>query len=344
MTSHSLSPNACSIKFISASSSPSSSSPSSPFHFSLVSIPNGLMEQLDGSNILEPTIFFTTMAAVSPGVPGVRTLLQAIPARSGVGDPVNVLGITAPVDFVIVDKTLAEDLTICHDRGIPFHFFNTACASMTLGAVSMTEDHPVFEDDAQGNAFFETPLPGAPPPTMPNLFKQLFLTMCRTTPLQDKVQTWLDLQPVTSVVYVSFGSISYPSPVQIAELGKALVKVGKPFIWSLRSEQQQHLPGEILSRMAKQFDALENPFLILGWAPQKLILQHASTAVFLSYCGWNCTMEALPPGFRSWLGQCLATRRITPSGWFSDRPPSWWMGPGSSRGAWCWLMRLKRSF
>ncbi|OQV13737.1 hypothetical protein BV898_12052 [Hypsibius exemplaris] len=105
----------------------------------------------------------------------------------------------------------------------------------------------------QGKAFFETPLPGAPPPPMPKLFKELFLTMCRTTPLvsgiifnsgleverdnvalmeafpilkdiplrfvgplmppadklstaklaqQDKVQTWLDRHPVTSVVHV----------------------------------------------------------------------------------------------------------------------------------------------
>ena len=38
------------------------------------------------------------------------------------------------------------------------------------------------------------------------------------------------------------------------------------------------------------------PCLILNWAPQKLILCHEATSVFVSHCGWNSTMESLVGG------------------------------------------------
>ncbi|OQV15785.1 putative UDP-glycosyltransferase 84A1 [Hypsibius exemplaris] len=312
--------------------------------FALVCIPDGLAEQLDGANVLNQTTFTTT---INTAILGVRSLLQAVPTRSTVGNPANSLEITTPVDVVIGDNILAEGLMVCHERNIPFHFFNTACATMTLAAISMTEDHPVAENNAEDNQFVIMPVPGVPPPAIPEMIKKLRLTMGRATPYvngivfnsvlevetdnvarietfpimkgiplrfvgplmpaskkistikmeqQTKVQTWLDRQSETSVVYVSFGSIAYPKPEQIAEVGKALLKVGKPFIWSIVSEQQQHLPEEITSRLGNQFEGEGNSFLILGWAPQKLILQHASTAVFLSHCGWNSTMESLAAG------------------------------------------------
>ncbi|OQV15787.1 putative Cinnamate beta-D-glucosyltransferase [Hypsibius exemplaris] len=317
----------------------------SPKDFTLVCIPDGLAEQLDGANVLYPANFVTTLQTV---IAGIQSLLQAVPTRGSVGNPANGLGITIPVDFVIGDNMMAAGLSVCRDREIPLHFFNTCAASLTFAVLAMTEDYPVLGPNEEPNQFMELPSsPGASPPPIPEISKKVLLDMRRATlqvngiifnsaleverdtvaliealsemkgislrcvgPLmspaeklstaklehKDKVQAWLDRQSETSVVYVSFGSIAYPSPEQIAELAKALLRVGKPFIWSIRPEQQQHLPEGIKSKMGNQFEGEGGSFLILGWAPQKLILQHASTAVFLSHCGWNSTMESVSAG------------------------------------------------
>lgn len=33
--------------------------------------------------------------------------------------------------------------------------------------------------------------------------------------------------------------------------------------------------------------------VIFSWAPQMLILQHPSTGVFVSHCGWNSVIESI---------------------------------------------------
>ena len=113
---------------------------------------------------------------------------------------------------------------------------------------------------------------------------------------QENVRRWLETKKDTSVVYVSFGSIGFPAPEQTAEIAQALLKLNQPFIWSLNARQHCHLPEEIREKLAEQFDAEDSRFLLLSWAPQKLILQHPATAVFLSHCGWNSTFESLTAG------------------------------------------------
>jgi UDP:flavonoid glycosyltransferase YjiC (YdhE family) len=94
----------------------------------------------------------------------------------------------------------------------------------------------------------------------------------------------------------SLGTIAIPKPDFIREIIKALLALGKPFIWSLPEQEQFRLPEEILHEIPRQFEQAESQYLILHWAPQKLILQHPSTAVFLSHCGWNSTIESLASG------------------------------------------------
>lgn len=66
-----------------------------------------------------------------------------------------------------------------------------------------------------------------------------------STDLQEKVGGWLDRHSPQSVVYFSFGTtlVDVP-PEQTQEIGRALLSLGKPFIWSLREEDQRHLQQE----------------------------------------------------------------------------------------------------
>ncbi|KAM0908467.1 hypothetical protein ACQ4PT_015439 [Festuca glaucescens] len=80
---------------------------------------------------------------------------------------------------------------------------------------------------------------------------------------------WLDKQPTSSVLYVSFGTMSSLPGKQIEELAVALQSSGQRFIWGL---------------------------VITGWAPQLEILAHDATAAFVSHCGWNSLLEGLGHG------------------------------------------------
>ncbi|XP_055337231.1 uncharacterized protein LOC129587484 isoform X2 [Paramacrobiotus metropolitanus] len=111
--------------------------------------------------------------------------------------------------------------------------------------------------------------------------------------LGQKVTRWLDRQADNSVVYVSFGSVVVPNESRIVEIAKALQALKKPFIFSIRQHQQSILPGDVRVGIDTHLDNPEAPGLFLHWAPQKLILAHRATAVFVSHCGWNSTIESL---------------------------------------------------
>ncbi|XP_055337497.1 uncharacterized protein LOC129587675 [Paramacrobiotus metropolitanus] len=107
---------------------------------------------------------------------------------------------------------------------------------------------------------------------------------------QTEVEKWLGDKDKRSVIYVSFGSATVPQPEQINEIGKALLMVDQPCIWSLKAGHEQHVPPELISNEAKA------KFLIVPWAPQKEILASPATSVMLSHCGWNGTLESLSCG------------------------------------------------
>ncbi|PWZ19716.1 Cinnamate beta-D-glucosyltransferase [Zea mays] len=84
---------------------------------------------------------------------------------------------------------------------------------------------------------------------------------------------WLDAQAPRSVVYASVGSIVTLSTEVIAEMAYGLASTGRPFLWVDR------------------------------------VLAHASTACFLTHCGWNSTLETVAAGvpvlaFPQWGDQC----------------------------------------
>ncbi|XP_055354021.1 uncharacterized protein LOC129599737 [Paramacrobiotus metropolitanus] len=109
-----------------------------------------------------------------------------------------------------------------------------------------------------------------------------------------QITGWLDKQAARSVVFVSFGSMAVPKPEEIRGIGSALLATGRPFIWSLRKGHEQHLPEGI--RRVLQEDVLHEKYVVVPWAPQKAILAHPATALFVSHCGWNSALETMSSG------------------------------------------------
>ncbi|XP_040379541.1 cis-zeatin O-glucosyltransferase 1-like [Oryza brachyantha] len=125
---------------------------------------------------------------------------------------------------------------------------------------------------------------------------------------------WLDRQPPASVLYISFGSMSSMREGQITELAAALRGSKQRFIWVSRDADRGNIftgSGESESRHAKLLAEFSREsegtgLVITGWAPQLEILAHASTAAFMSHCGWNSTMESMSHGkpVLSWPMNC----------------------------------------
>ncbi|XP_055340463.1 uncharacterized protein LOC129589654 [Paramacrobiotus metropolitanus] len=113
--------------------------------------------------------------------------------------------------------------------------------------------------------------------------------------LSQRLQHWMDKQEDRSVVYFSFGTAAVPSAEQLKEIAEALVSLKRPFIWSLRSPQQTLLSEPFIRTTAETMTDT-TPYLILPWAPQKQILAHKATGVYVSHCGWNSTLEAVSYG------------------------------------------------
>ncbi|CAN0910164.1 Scopoletin glucosyltransferase [Linum grandiflorum] len=117
---------------------------------------------------------------------------------------------------------------------------------------------------------------------------------------EDEVIKWLDSKPTGSVLYVSFGSEVGPTPEEYSRLANALEASNKSFIWAIQLPQSKQFgPGDGSNGFYPHgLDKRVNGrgLIIHGWAPQLLILSHASTAAFLSHCGWNSTVEAIMRG------------------------------------------------
>lgn len=98
---------------------------------------------------------------------------------------------------------------------------------------------------------------------------------------------WLDQHPPQSVIYVSFGSLAVMDQNQFNELALGLDLVNKPFLWIVRPSNDNKVnyvyPDEFVGFKGK----------IVGWGPQKKILNHPSVACFVSHCGWNSTIEGV---------------------------------------------------
>ncbi|KAG0626991.1 hypothetical protein M758_2G166300 [Ceratodon purpureus] len=111
---------------------------------------------------------------------------------------------------------------------------------------------------------------------------------------RDSCLQWLDTQPESSVLYVSFGSVAVLSIPQIQELAMGLEMSGQRFLLVLRAP----LNPENLPLFPEGFEERTKGrgFVHVGWAPQLLVLSHRAVGGYLTHCGWNSTLEGICRG------------------------------------------------
>ncbi|CAH8261327.1 unnamed protein product [Arabidopsis lyrata] len=107
----------------------------------------------------------------------------------------------------------------------------------------------------------------------------------------DPCMEWLDSQPVSSVVYISFGTVAYLKQEQIDEIAYGVLNADVTFLWVIRQQalgfnKERHVLPEEVKGKGK----------IVEWCSQEKVLSHPSVACFVTHCGWNSTMEAVSSG------------------------------------------------
>ncbi|KAF4359223.1 hypothetical protein F8388_005332 [Cannabis sativa] len=95
---------------------------------------------------------------------------------------------------------------------------------------------------------------------------------------------WLDSQPQSSVLYISFGSFLSVSKTQLDEIVCGIRASGVRHVWVARENVSSIKNG--CGEMG----------FVVPWCDQMRVLCHSSIGGFWTHCGWNSTMEAIYGG------------------------------------------------
>ncbi|GJW76477.1 UDP-glycosyltransferase 76B1-like protein [Tanacetum coccineum] len=113
---------------------------------------------------------------------------------------------------------------------------------------------------------------------------------------QDKRSiSWLDVQPNSSVVYVSFGSMAQLGEAEFTNMAWGLANSKQRFLWVIRpgsvsgSESLELLPKGFIEEVGERG-------CIVKWAPQQEVLAHQAIGAFWTHNGWNSTLESICEG------------------------------------------------
>ncbi|QCE08689.1 UDP-glucosyl transferase 73C [Vigna unguiculata] len=106
---------------------------------------------------------------------------------------------------------------------------------------------------------------------------------------------WLNSKKKGSVVYVCFGSMNNFSGTQIREIAHGLEDCGHDFMWVVRKIDEDESRA-VVEEFEKRVEASEKGYLIWGWAPQLLILEHPAVGGVVTHCGMNTVIETVDAG------------------------------------------------
>ncbi|XVF05805.1 hypothetical protein REPUB_Repub05bG0204300 [Reevesia pubescens] len=95
---------------------------------------------------------------------------------------------------------------------------------------------------------------------------------------------WLNSQPAGSVLYVSMGSFLSASSAQMDEIFAGVMDSGVRYNLVARAETSRFIGNH------------SDLGLVVPWCKQLRVLCHSSVGGFLTYCGWNSTLEAVFAG------------------------------------------------
>jgi UDP-glucosyltransferase 73C len=109
-----------------------------------------------------------------------------------------------------------------------------------------------------------------------------------------QVLTWLDGRDAASVIYINFGSLAYTNHLQLMEIGSAFEESNVPFVWVIKKIELKPVVEKWLSEFEER--TKDRGLIIVGWAPQMVILAHPAVGGFMTHCGWNSIIEAISMG------------------------------------------------
>ncbi|XP_061368911.1 UDP-glycosyltransferase 84B1-like [Gastrolobium bilobum] len=114
---------------------------------------------------------------------------------------------------------------------------------------------------------------------------------------QDSCMEWLSHQPPSSVIYISFGSITVLSAKQMESIAKALKKSNRPFLWVIKRGEKAASDGAEELPLPQGFEEeTKDQGMVVSWCPQTKVLAHPAIGCFLTHCGWNSMLEAITAG------------------------------------------------
>ncbi|CAI0440082.1 unnamed protein product [Linum tenue] len=114
----------------------------------------------------------------------------------------------------------------------------------------------------------------------------------KTSSSIEKIMTWLDDQPESSVVFLCFGTMGRFGGDQVGEIARGLERSGHRFLWALRRPPSDY--DDLTNILPEGFsDRTVGNGRVVGWVPQKAVLAHKAVGGFVSHCGWNSILESL---------------------------------------------------